>query len=495
MSTSPNLHLPYLDANQNQKTVTHNAALRMLDALVNLHAASAALSAPPAAPSDGQCWIVAPGGTGAWLGKDLNVAAWQDGAWGFYAPNPGFVAYVDALGGALMWNGTAWISLLGAISQLALGTLAIGTAADPSNPLSAKLNAALFAAQPTTATPAGTGDVRVKLSKQAAGNTASLLFQDGYSGRAEIGLVGGDDFHFKVSPDGTTFADAMVVTAAGGAVSFLLTPTAPTPTSGDASTKLATTAFVTGAVGASPGATGPRGPTGAAGPQGVPGPTGATGASGFGRTQVNDAAYAAAAADRTVAYIALTAARTVTLPAASAFPAGATLTVLDESGACSATVTLTLAARRQRRDQRRGLGRGLDPLRLPRPREQHLEQVDDRGRARARDVGRRAHRRGRAGGGGRAGRGAPGFAGPDRHADGTQRRGRHQLGATGHDLLRGGELRQLHLCVGQLRHLGVAHPDRRPDRPDPGREGQFHQARHDRPTRTAPWAPRRPATR
>ncbi len=39
MSTSPNLQLPYLDANQNQKTVTHNAALRMLDALVNLHVA------------------------------------------------------------------------------------------------------------------------------------------------------------------------------------------------------------------------------------------------------------------------------------------------------------------------------------------------------------------------------------------------------------------------------------------------------------------------
>ena len=55
MSTSPNLRLPYLDANQNQKTVTHNAALRMLDALVNLHVASAALAAPPAAPPASRC--------------------------------------------------------------------------------------------------------------------------------------------------------------------------------------------------------------------------------------------------------------------------------------------------------------------------------------------------------------------------------------------------------------------------------------------------------
>ena len=129
MSTSPNLRLPYLDANQNQKTVTHNAALRMLDALVNLRVASSALSTPPAAPNDGQCWIVAPGGTGAWLGRDLNVAAWQDGAWSFYAPNPGTIAYVDAIQGALLWNGTAWVSLLGAIASLALSTLGIGTAA------------------------------------------------------------------------------------------------------------------------------------------------------------------------------------------------------------------------------------------------------------------------------------------------------------------------------------------------------------------------------
>ncbi len=427
MSASPNLRLPYLDANQNQKTVTHNAALRMLDALVNLHVASTVLSAPPAAPNDGQCWIVASGGTGAWLGKDLNVAAWQDGAWSFYAPNPGFVAYVDALGAALMWTGSAWTSLLGAIKTLGLAALGIGTGADATNPLSAKLNAALFAALPTTASPAGTGDVRVKLSKQAAGNTASILFQDSWSGRAEIGLAGDDDFHVKVSPDGASFYDAIVVAAAGGGVSFLVSPGAPTPAAGDSSTKLATTAFVAGAVAAvtgsgggsvtsvagrtgavtlgvgdvagaaplaSPALTGiPTAPTAPAGTNsaqlattsfvaasfvtyafasatyataanatltGTPtAPTPAQGdnstklattayadraaAALITRTQVVDAAYAVQPSDRTVAVTALTAGRILTLPAASAYPQGATLTIVDESGACSATSTLTLA--------------------------------------------------------------------------------------------------------------------------------------------------------
>ena len=61
------------------------------------------------------------------------------------------------------------------------------------------------------------------------------------------------------------------------------------------------------------------------------------------RMAVSDAAYTALATDRMVAYTALTAARTVTLPAASAFPTGTKLLVVDESGACSATNTITVA--------------------------------------------------------------------------------------------------------------------------------------------------------
>ena len=60
------------------------------------------------------------------------------------------------------------------------------------------------------------------------------------------------------------------------------------------------------------------------------------------RTAVADAAYAVLVTDRQIAYTTLTAARAVTLPAASAYPVGAQLTLIDESGNCSATLTLTL---------------------------------------------------------------------------------------------------------------------------------------------------------
>jgi hypothetical protein len=58
---------------------------------------------------------------------------------------------------------------------------------------------------------------------------------------------------------------------------------------------------------------------------------------------VSDAAYVALITDRQIAFSALTAARIVTLPAASAYPAGATLSIIDESGACSAALTITAA--------------------------------------------------------------------------------------------------------------------------------------------------------
>lgn len=62
------------------------------------------------------------------------------------------------------------------------------------------------------------------------------------------------------------------------------------------------------------------------------------------RTSVVDAAYNVLASDRSIAFTALTASRNVSLPAASAFPVGTPLTIFDESGSCSATSAIVVAA-------------------------------------------------------------------------------------------------------------------------------------------------------
>ncbi len=128
------------------------------------------------------------------------------------------LAYDDGAAALIVWTGSAWVTLMSLLAQLAVTTIGIGTAPDAGNPLAASLNNALFNALATTY--GGSGDVRVKLSKQATANTASFLFQDAFSGRAEFGLTGDDNFTVKVSPDGSTWHTAISIDAATGRVSF-----------------------------------------------------------------------------------------------------------------------------------------------------------------------------------------------------------------------------------------------------------------------------------
>jgi Protein of unknown function (DUF2793) len=219
MTDTANLGLPCIEGSQAQKHVTHNDALRILDTLVQLAVLDRDLTTPPSSPAEGQRWIVKTGATGIWAGHVNAIAAWQDGGWIFSAPRTGWVAFVADEGTLLLWNGTAWgdfFSTVTSIQNLAL--LGIGTTADSSNVLAAKLNNALFAAK--TVAEGGDGNLRYKLSKESAAKTLSFLLQDNYSGRAEIGLTGDDDFHFKVSSDGSTWYEGIKIAAATGKITF-----------------------------------------------------------------------------------------------------------------------------------------------------------------------------------------------------------------------------------------------------------------------------------
>lgn len=61
-----------------------------------------------------------------------------------------------------------------------------------------------------------------------------------------------------------------------------------------------------------------------------------------GRTAVVDLAYTVLITDRLIAYTTLTAARVISLPAASTYPTGTRLVVIDETGNCSTTKSLTI---------------------------------------------------------------------------------------------------------------------------------------------------------
>jgi hypothetical protein len=216
--TTANLALPELIAAQAQKHVTVNEALRVLDALVQLAVLDRDLTLPPEEPAEGARWIVAAGASDAWSGHDGEVAAWQDGGWSFYAPQTGWLCYVVDEGALVAWSGTAWADAIftpSALNDVAM--FGVGTGADETNPFSAKLNNALWTARATG--DGGDGTLRYKMSKESADKTLSVLFQDNFSGRAEIGLTGDDNFHFKVSPDGSSWTDAIVIDKSTGSAS------------------------------------------------------------------------------------------------------------------------------------------------------------------------------------------------------------------------------------------------------------------------------------
>jgi hypothetical protein len=207
--STPRLQLPFIMAAQAQKHVTHNESLRTLDALVQLAVADKDLSDPPATPSEGEAYIVASGAHGAWEPHAGHIAIFQDGAWAFHAPREGWLAWVADEDKLYVFNGASWAPVTGTDNTLnPASVVGINTTADETNRLVVASPASLF-------THAG-GDHRQKINKAATEDTASTLYQTGYSGRAEIGLAGDDNFQFKVSPDGGVWRTALTLVGATG---------------------------------------------------------------------------------------------------------------------------------------------------------------------------------------------------------------------------------------------------------------------------------------
>ena len=207
---SPNLALPYMQPSQAQKHVTHNEALERLDVLAQLCLEGFATLTPPSAPAEGEAHGVGAGATGAWAGQDGRIAAWIGGAWMFLAPQTGWRAWGRAEAELRIWDGAAWVPVAGDLNNLA--GLGIGTSWDATNRLAVTSDAALF-------THAGSGH-QVKINKAGISDTASLLYQTNWSGRAEMGLAGTDDFAVKVSADGASWTEALSFDAATGGGHF-----------------------------------------------------------------------------------------------------------------------------------------------------------------------------------------------------------------------------------------------------------------------------------
>lgn len=191
-----NLGLPYIAASQAQKHVTHAESLTRLDTLVQT-AVIMQIDTPPSDPDNGAHYLVSASPQGDWEGRADSIAVWLDGGWTYYAPREGFTLWNAGAGAALVYTDGKWTSQqsLSPKNLQNLPSVGINAQADAQNPLSVSGPASLF-------NNAG-NDHRLKINKNAAGDTGSFLFQTGFSGRAEMGLMGDDAFRLKASADGT----------------------------------------------------------------------------------------------------------------------------------------------------------------------------------------------------------------------------------------------------------------------------------------------------
>ncbi len=203
MDTSENLNLSYILPSQAQKHVTHNDAIQALDALVHLSLTSMQTVTPPPTPQGGVRYLVPTGATGAWLGKDGSIAAFQDGAWRFFTPTAGWIAYDEETSRPYVFDNDIWSEVPAPLVQQNVDLLGVKTSADANNPFSVSGPGTLF-------THSGAGH-QVTMNKQSGTDTVSYVFKTNWSGRAEIGLTGDDDLHVKVSADGQSWVGAIKV--------------------------------------------------------------------------------------------------------------------------------------------------------------------------------------------------------------------------------------------------------------------------------------------
>lgn len=216
---TPRLKLPYLIANQAQKHVTLNEALGLVDALLHASAQSRTLAAQPADPGEGQAWLLPAGRAGPdWsLHPPDTLLRHEAGAWTPVEVPVGALVFVVDEGRFLVRAAAGWIALGSALGEAqGLDRLGVGAAADAVSRFVVRADAAWLSARP--AAEGGSGSHRLTVNRTGGGDTASIVFASGWSGRAEAGLAGDDRFSIKVSADGSAWRTALSVDAVTGFV-------------------------------------------------------------------------------------------------------------------------------------------------------------------------------------------------------------------------------------------------------------------------------------
>ena len=215
------LQLPIIVPSQAQKHVTHNDALQILDALVQLTAISFSKSAPPSGVQEAAIYIIVEAATGVWAGHDYDIAIYRSHTWHFYTPRAGWCAYIPTENMQIVYTGKNWTGAGPTILQN-LTLLGVNAEATAAVPLQVRANMALWSAK--LKSDDGTGNMVHVLEREGATSDLGSLFKTDGICTALLGQFGSDCFRVSVSLDGKAFLDDLSVNTSTGIVDFAALP-------------------------------------------------------------------------------------------------------------------------------------------------------------------------------------------------------------------------------------------------------------------------------
>ena len=200
-SATSRLDLPFLQAGQALKNITHNEALQRLDSGLYLSCSDMAANTLPTTPVFGLTVIISKTPDATLLDRIGQIAVFVSDNWIWFIPSAGWSIWDETIETLRVFNGNYWVNAVPEIMSENLTQLGLNTSASPNQRLAVSSDTSLFNHDG--------GSHRLTLNRANNPDTASLIFQTGFQGEAELGLTGTDGFSLKTSPDGTNFVNKL----------------------------------------------------------------------------------------------------------------------------------------------------------------------------------------------------------------------------------------------------------------------------------------------
>ena len=201
LTATPRLALPFLQAGQALKNITHNEALQRLDASHYLSCSDMAANDLPDEPAANRAVIISETPAASISDRAGQIAVFIANSWIWFTPTSGWTIWDEAAATLRIFNGESWIGPSPEIRPESLPRLGLNATATDTQRLSVSSETSLFNHDG--------GSHRLNLNRSDNSETASLIFQTGFMGEAELGLTGTGGFSLKTSGDGTTFSNRL----------------------------------------------------------------------------------------------------------------------------------------------------------------------------------------------------------------------------------------------------------------------------------------------